>query len=185
MRTLLPASSHALRLAWHWQRPRFIAIGATAVVVSLLWLWLIPQERAALAAAQAETARLEAELHSPPVERSQQELETEALNNILAQFPPPTAVSAVLAELSSARTKHGLQIGEVVSQPIATDPRLQWAQHEFAVPVSGSFADTRRLLSALLASHPTLALDSIEVRRANPGSPGVETQLRFSLFLRR
>lgn len=182
MRVLVRTSSRALRLAWHWQRPQFIALSATALVVSLLWLWLIPQERAALAAAQEEAARLEAELHSPPVQRSQQELETDALNSVLAQLPPPAAVSAVLAELSSARTKYGLQIGEVVSQPVATDPRLPWVQHEFAVPVSGSFADARRLLSALLAAHPTLALDSIEVRRADPGSPGVETQLRFSLF---
>lgn len=130
--------------------------------------------------------QFEAESRSrPAAERTQHDSEAEARDRLVAQFPWSAAVGAVLAELSSARAKHGLQIGEIASRPVASDPKLPWAQHEFAVPFRGSFADTRRLLAELLAAHPTLALDSIEVRRTDPGELGVETQLRFSLFYRR
>jgi|GEM_PF-1661281 len=52
------------------------------------------------------------------------------------------------------------------------------------LPVGGSYPAIKRYVFGLLAQHPGLALDKIEVKRERAAQETLEVQLQFSLFLR-
>ena len=52
------------------------------------------------------------------------------------------------------------------------------------LPVGGSYPAIKRYVFGMLAQHPGLALDKIEVKRERAAQEALDVQLRFSLFVR-
>ncbi|MFG6485303.1 GspMb/PilO family protein [Roseateles sp. BYS78W] len=76
---------------------------------------------------------------------------------------------SIRLELNGARTEHRLSTTEGLERLRVT------------MPVTGSYAQVRRLISAALAHDPALSLDSIKLRRVSPMSTDVDAELQWSL----
>jgi Tfp pilus assembly protein PilO len=72
-------------------------------------------------------------------------------------------------ELNAARTEHRLSTTEGLERLRVT------------MPVTGSYAQVRRFISAALAHDPALSLDSLKLRRASPMAVEVDAELQWSL----
>lgn len=72
-------------------------------------------------------------------------------------------------ELNAARTEHRLSTAEGLERLRVT------------MPVTGSYAQLRRFISAALAHDPALSLDSLKLRRASPMAAEVDAELQWSL----
>jgi hypothetical protein len=72
-------------------------------------------------------------------------------------------------ELNAARTEHRLSTAEGLERLRVT------------MPVTGSYAQVRRFISAALAHDPALSLDSLKLRRASPMAAEVDAELQWSL----
>ena len=76
---------------------------------------------------------------------------------------------SIRLELNGARTEHRLSSTEGLERLRVT------------MPVTGSYAQLRRLISAALEHDPALSLDSIKLRRVSPMSVDVDAELQWSL----
>ncbi|NCT84300.1 MAG: hypothetical protein GXC94_14220 [Comamonadaceae bacterium] len=76
---------------------------------------------------------------------------------------------AIRLDLSAARTEHRLSAGEGLERLRVT------------MPVTGSYAQLRRLIGAALEHDPALSLDAIKLRRVSPLSADVDAELQWSL----
>jgi hypothetical protein len=171
----------ALRRAWVLHRPLMLlglAMGGLALALAVI---AVPRQSAALSDLQTELQRLRD--RSTDQAAGVQAPTADGGTNFVGGLPGPEAVARVLGDISLARSKYSLQLGEVVSRPgeSALGP---WRRHEFEVPLVGSFALTRKHLSELLANHATIALEAIEVQRDSPSDPVVRTRLRLTLYYR-
>ncbi|MFT7776385.1 hypothetical protein [Roseateles sp.] len=72
-------------------------------------------------------------------------------------------------DLGSARTEHRLSASEGLERLRVT------------MPVTGSYAQVRRFISAALEHDPALSLDAIKLRRVSPMSADVDAELQWSL----
>jgi len=77
---------------------------------------------------------------------------------------------SIRLDLNGARTEHRLSTTEGLERLHVT------------MPVTGSYAQVRRLISAALAHDPALSLDTIKLRRASPMSADVDAELQWSLY---
>lgn len=76
---------------------------------------------------------------------------------------------SIRLELNGARTEHRLSTAEGLERLRVT------------MPVTGSYAQVRRLISAALAHDPALSLDAVKLRRVSPMSADVDAELQWSL----
>jgi hypothetical protein len=76
---------------------------------------------------------------------------------------------AIRLDLASARTEHRLSSAEGLERLRVT------------MPLTGSYAQLRRFISAALAHDPALSLDAIKLRRTSPLSVDVDAELQWSL----
>jgi len=76
---------------------------------------------------------------------------------------------SIRLDLNGARTEHRLSTAEGLERLRVT------------MPVTGSYAQVRRLISAALAHDSALSLDAIKLRRVSPMSADVDAELQWSL----
>jgi len=76
---------------------------------------------------------------------------------------------AIRLDLNGARTEHRLSTAEGLERLRVT------------MPLTGSYAQVRRFVSAALAHDPALSLDSIKLRRVSPMATDVDAELQWSL----
>lgn len=77
---------------------------------------------------------------------------------------------SIRLDLNGARTEHRLSTAEGLERLRVT------------MPVTGSYAQVRRLISAALEHDPALSLDAIKLRRVGPMSADVDAELQWSLY---
>jgi len=57
-------------------------------------------------------------------------------------------------------------------------------RYQVVLPVKGSYPQVKRFLAQAMHDTPGLALDAISMQRDQGGSPALEVQLRFTVFMR-
>jgi hypothetical protein len=75
-----------------------------------------------------------------------------------------------------------LERGEYRPQPDASGRLIRY---QIVLPVNGSYAQVRRFLGEAMHDMPGLALDGISFTRDGPASSQLQTELRFTAFLRK
>jgi Type II secretion system (T2SS), protein M subtype b len=76
---------------------------------------------------------------------------------------------AIRLDLAGTRTEHRLASSEGLERLRVT------------MPLTGSYDQVRRFISAALAHDPALSLDSVKLRRLSPVSAQVDAELQWSL----
>jgi hypothetical protein len=148
--------------------------GAVALVLAVLAIVLGQRWDAQAAALQAEAHALRAKARpvaaatALPVSVQQWQAALPAASERQQRLADLLELSLRL-DLNGARTEHRLSTAEGLERLRVT------------MPVTGSYAQLRRLISAALEHDPALSLDSIKLRRVSPMSTDVDAELQWSL----
>ncbi len=96
-------------------------------------------------------------------------------------WPERKVIDEVLLDMNRARERAGLQwgAGGLVVRPLDGEATGVLGRADIAMNISGTYAQLRRMVTALLNAYPTLALVSIEVRREDASRARLEAQLRW------
>lgn len=163
-------------LATGWAGGAGLALLVLAAGLGLRAESLHDSRRAALAAERAELLRQQAEPRRTEDGRTR-------LDAYYDAFPKAVELPGRLQRVSELASAHALRLPR-------TDYRstLETGSPLLAVglviPVEASFADIYAWLDALLQEMPEVALESLVVRREDPGSDVVEADVRLQLYLR-
>lgn len=147
-------------------RPGLAAVLAIAAALPLAG-WLTPQWQAQ-AAARAEAVR-RVPLAAPPP----------AAADALPALPQVGDPATRVADLLALALRHGVRVDRTQQQLQSQGPvqRLQ-----LSLSAHGRYADLRAFISAALLADPGLALDTLQLRRANAGATELDAELQWSVL---
>lgn len=163
------------------------AAAALALVAWLLFAWI------AGVAVPAQRRTFEAERGAVAAERKQVLRQTAWLRKssgvidgsvaFAAGFPSAQSRPERVAQLIALAQQHGLswQRSEYV---YGVDAQLPLSRYQLAMPLSGSYESLRSFIAEALANDDALALDGLQLRRAEAKTPELQAELRFTLFAR-
>jgi len=169
----LPSLRYALRA--HWP----VLTGLVLIAVALAVALLIVPALATLHAALVERQRVQqAAAQGAPVPLA---LPVTALS---AQLAPLSTLALVTADMQALAQQNQLQIATVSYQPI-NDPVLPGVVRiAISARLHGAYLPTKKLAADLLAAYPTLALESVAMRRERALDTVLEVETRWMLFCR-
>ena len=99
------------------------------------------------------------------------------------QLPAAEQAPEVLRRLHSHARDAGLVLERGEYRPLP-DPSGKLMRYQVVLPVKGSYPQVKRFLAQAMHDTPGLALDAISMQRDQGGSPVLEVQLRFTVFMR-
>ncbi len=99
------------------------------------------------------------------------------------QLPAAEQAPEVVRRLHSHADDVGLVLERGEYRPLP-DPSGRLMRYQLVLPVKGSYPQVKRFLAQAMRDTPGLALDSISLQRDQGGSPALEVQLRFTVFMR-
>ena len=99
------------------------------------------------------------------------------------QLPAAEQAPEVVRRLHSHADDAGLVLERGEYRPLP-DPSGRLMRYQLVLPVRGSYPQVKRFLAQAMHDTPGLALDSISLQRDQGGSPALEVQLRFTVFMR-
>ncbi|HZF23057.1 MAG TPA: GspMb/PilO family protein [Burkholderiales bacterium] len=99
------------------------------------------------------------------------------------QLPAAEQAPEVVRRLHSYARDAGLVLERGEYRPLP-DPSGKLMRYQVVVPVKGSYPQVKRFLTQAMHDTPGLALDAISMQRGQGGSPALEVQLRFTVFMR-
>lgn len=152
------------------------------LLLGLLSATLLPQQRQALAREQArlaEVRRTPAPIGAAP---AQKKPSLEGLAAFEAILTPRSALSAFLVESWNSAATHSVRIAHAEYRQ-ETDPKGGFTRLHMTVPAVGRYPAIKRYALDLLAHHPGLALQKLEIKREQSANPDVEADLHFVLLL--
>lgn len=98
------------------------------------------------------------------------------------RFADDRTIAPTLARLQAAAQRRGFRL-EQAEFKLTSEPAEPLARYSILLPVKADYRALRRFSNDVLRELPALALDEVSLRRSDPGSPQLEAQLRFVLFL--
>lgn len=176
--TLGRLRAHADRLG----RAGVIGIALIAFAAAYYGSTVAPLE-ASLTRLRAEAAALQEKLRMGGSLARQTKVSTaEQLATFYAFFPRPDSSADWLGKIYAAAKAQGiaLQSGEY---RLERSPDQRLARYQITLPVTGSYAQLRAFVGAVLTDVPAAALEEISLRRESVSSPTLEARVRFTLFL--
>jgi hypothetical protein len=167
------------RLAWWISRSRLGWPGAAALCILALALaaqvvLLRPLhgrvDSASTPAAKARAARSAAQAPSQRLER------------FYRHFREAGPLPDQLAKLQRIAASHGVKLprGEY---RLVGEADAQLRQYEVTFPIAAPYPSIRGFLGQALDELPTAALDQVTFERKRVGEPGVEAQVRLTLYI--
>ncbi len=154
-----------------------LALGLACFDAAFLFSTVLPLHTRAL---RAEASLDRAERRHATLNTSEATAR-DPLERLLSVFPASDGLPREVGQLFRLASEQKLQLAQ-------GDYRLE-QQGEFlqvyriSLPVKGSYPQVRAFVASALNAMPYLSLDSIRFERQHVGDAGVETQVRFSLFI--
>ncbi|HJV26887.1 MAG TPA: hypothetical protein VJ673_14460 [Aromatoleum sp.] len=155
-------------------------VGAALLLIALAASWFVARDtderRAALAAERAALLRGEGR-QTPVVD------ERERLKTFYDRFPPAADLPARLHRLDELAVSHGVTSKRTdYRSGTASGTSLQVVS--LAIPIEGEFKAIYDWLADVLNDMPEVALESLNVKRADSATSAVEAEARLQIYLR-
>ena len=167
-----------LWLARHGSLPLVVAtlIVALAVVAAIV----LPRMQAELAREAHRNAFLAQQMKAPNKSAPALRSARQAFFDVLT---PQSEKLAVAQDAWDAALASELRVerAEYRAEP---DSGAGFSRLTLRLPVGGSYPAIKRYVFGMMAHHPGLALDKIEVKRERAAQEALDVQLQFSLFVR-
>jgi Tfp pilus assembly protein PilO len=161
---------------------RFGIVGLTLCVFSLITIAStnIPmRQQLALQSAELDSARAEAaEARRPGTIQSPQQQAT----SFVSKLPTRNNVPEIMATIVSVATASGIKLERGSYEYIATDTDTI-ARYEMSLPVTGSYPQVKEFVENVLATVPSIALDSMRIERGDIADSVIAADLKFSILL--
>ena len=183
MAALTPA--HALAVArWHWVRLSQRRCAAPAALLAALALatvaavahWHVGQRLEASLATVAAQARTQPELPAGVGSRA-------ALRAFIESLPATDVPPEVVQGLFDLAAQQGLRLARG-SYRLQPEPAAAFARYRMTLPVQGEPAAVERFVQEALLAWPSLAVESIQFKRAPGGGRVLEARIQWVLFVR-
>jgi hypothetical protein len=189
MATLTPAHALAV-LRWQWVRwaglrgaapAALLAALALAALAAVLHARAGQRLEAALAAAAAQAQALAQAGTQPALPAAQ--ASRAALQGFITGLPAADAPPEVLQSLFELAQEQGLRLvrGSYRLQP---EPAAAFARYRMTLPVQGDPARVEGFVQAALLAWPSLAVESIQFKRAPGAGRVLEARVQWVLFVR-
>ena len=158
---------------------------ALALTCGVLWLGGIAPQRAETARLVEESAALEQRLadsaaHPAPTESAPQR----QLAAFMQRFPSEGEMASSLGVLHAAARRQGVQLDQAEFK-FSPEPAGLLARYAIVLPVKADYKALRGFIREAMRELPGLAMEELNVRRADAKSPVLEAQSRFVLFVAR
>lgn len=98
------------------------------------------------------------------------------------RFSDEKSLTASLARLHAAARRQGVQLDQAEFK-FASEAREPLSRYTVVLPVKADYRALRRFTADALRELPGLAMEDVNLRRADPKSPLLDAQLRFVLFV--
>lgn len=157
------------------------AAGLVLIVSAIGWqLFGAPALSAHTMALRTEQVELRKQLaqQSKPQETPRSRLEV-----LYASLPVATDTLAAVKTIHQAAAANGVKLAHG-DYRLARDTGTPLLRYQITLPARASYPQLRAWLSDVMNAVPTAALDEINFRRDDVGSPSVESRMRLTLFLR-
>ncbi len=105
------------------------------------------------------------------------------MHGFYAMFPDEATRDVRLAAILSRARQTGLALGQTEYRHRA-EPGLALVRYSMSLPLTGSYAEIRRLIDDCLRADPALGLISLRLRRKDVQSEQVQAQIEFALYMR-
>lgn len=191
MEALMPRGAQALWQLLRWQSRRHFSLllrrfgwGGLGVAAGALVLILC----AAVAlqswrSAEHQRAQLQMRLATPVTERRVEPVDdAQLVTNYYGALPSAAEMPAILESLLRQAQANGIALG-------AGEYRMQAGALQRSIgyrirfPMDGDAAAIQAFVLGALNRHPSLALDSLSMRRETPGAQRVEASVQFVLWI--
>lgn len=187
-------AGHAAQALW-WSCRRILRMAArraglggalvlTLLVLALATLWMSMWQRADLLAMQRSVSvvsdsvrSVDSAAEAPPVPDRQQ------MVRFIEGLPAANDTPGVVQSLLTLASQFGLVLPKGSYQFQVTDASTV-ARYRMVLPVQGSATQVRRFMSAALKSHPSLAMEGLQLTRDQATSPAVEARIEWVLYTR-
>jgi Tfp pilus assembly protein PilO len=173
------AAAAAMRMARHAGWPAALGLGLFAFALAYGY-WGNGGTRLQIAQI-AEQQRSLRELTGRPAQEALPA--REQLARFYQRFPAGDALQDVLLGLHQSAGKQGLSALRADYRDSA-EPDTPLRRVRVHIPVRGSYKAVRAWLNDVIATMPEVALEGLEIRRAEMGQEAVEAQARFMVILR-
>lgn len=107
----------------------------------------------------------------------------QAAHPLAGRLPESERDAEILAGLFAAAGRAGLALDQG-NYRLTVDRIAGLQRQQITLPVSGAYPAIRAFVAQVLARHPSLALDGLELARDGIGAGDVRATLRFTLYLR-
>lgn len=97
-------------------------------------------------------------------------------------FPPASDANVLLGRLHDIAAKENLVL-ERGEYRLVEEASLDVSRYQITLPVRGTYASIVAFVTRTLREMPSVTLDGVSLQRPNVGEPGIEAQLRLSLFV--
>lgn len=119
----------------------------------------------------------EALTHAPSTPREQ-------LDEFYKAFPGLQETPTALRTIYRLAGHHHLELASG-HYHVTDDPTNRLVRYEVSLPVTGSYADMRRFLRALLTKVPNAAIDKVDFEKTAENEAGIKATLALTLYSRR
>lgn len=182
-----PVSLNALR----WNAARWLrGIGLPGWVALVLMVGCAVAALGGIAPLRAEGQRLDADsavleqriaahAQSPAVRVATPQ---QQLADFVQRFPNEQGMAPAVARLQAVARRRGVALDEAEFK-FASDAAEPLARYSITLPIKADYRALRRTTRDALRELPGLAMEEVNLRRSDPGSPLLDAQLRFVLFV--
>ncbi|MEI6299816.1 MAG: hypothetical protein WCR74_00095 [Betaproteobacteria bacterium] len=132
-----------------------------------------------MAVLQSRLARIEGggPRELPPAQRAAVQLQ-----EFYRHFPGVAEAPEWVQKIHKMATAEGLAL-ETGEYRMARDGELGMSRYQITLPLKGGYPQVRRFIAKVLDEIPAATLDEVSMKRESVGAGGVETRVRFTLYL--
>ncbi|MDO9449499.1 MAG: GspMb/PilO family protein [Rugosibacter sp.] len=161
------------------------AIGLVLVVSAIGWqIFGVAALRTQTASLRAEQSALRKQIAAQAeVQANPQNTPGRRLDALYASLPVAADTLAAVEAIHQAAAANGVKLAQGEYR-LARDAGMPWLRYQITLPMQASYPQLRAWLVDVMNAMPTVALDEINFRRDDAGSPAVESRMRLTLFLK-
>lgn len=163
------------RLGWQG------AIGLILIVISLLYMFLIVNPKAA----ELKQMQLDAnnfKTISKTYADDHKIAQFDVVKDFYRLLPAQNEANDKISVILNAATNAGLSLEKIeYNQPLTQSPITHY---QIKLPIKGSYIQVRQFLNEVLNSVPTIALNEVSMRRDDLSVDTLETRIQFTLYLK-
>lgn len=169
-------------LRFQFYRHGWLAVvGLVLIVSAIMWqIFAVPALKAKTIALRSQQVELRKQLAK---QSNAQATVGSRLDVLYASLPTASGTLAAVKTIHQSAAANGVKLAQGEYR-LTRDTGTPLLRYQITLPARASYPQLRAWLAEVMNVLPTAALDEINFRRDDVGSPSVESRMRLTLFLK-